>query len=178
MPCARAGPGGSSFRSPPPERRVDTTGRDAAGWEQTLARNIVSSKYQRLVTAPITVSSEEVLEEYKSRNEKVKADYFVLDTEALSAAVEMDAIAVWENARETLSAIGQWNRMFADNADLIALARTADEIEAIHASGRTAVVFGFQNASPLEDDIDLERAISDPEDRRKVIEHLKAEAAA
>ena len=64
-------------------------------------------------------------------------------------------LAVWENARETLSVIGQWNRLFNDNLDLIALARTGEDIEAIRASGRTAVVFGFQNAAPLEDEIDL-----------------------
>ena len=56
-------------------------------------------------------------------------------------------LAVWENARETLSVIGQWNRLFNDNPDLIALARTGEDIEAIRSSGRTAVVFGFQNAA-------------------------------
>lgn len=64
-------------------------------------------------------------------------------------------LAIWETARETLSVIGQWNRLFAANTDLIALAGSADEIEAIAASGRTAVVLGFQNTSPFEDDIDL-----------------------
>ncbi len=64
-------------------------------------------------------------------------------------------LAIWENARETLSVIGNWNRLFAANADLVALATSAADIEAVHASGRTAVVFGFQNTSPLEDDIDL-----------------------
>ena len=66
-------------------------------------------------------------------------------------------LAIWENARETLSVVGIWNRMFKDHADLIALATSAEEIEAINASGRTAVVLGFQNASPFEDDIDLVR---------------------
>ena len=66
-------------------------------------------------------------------------------------------LAIWENARETLTAIGTWNRMFADHADLVAPARSAEDIEAIRASGRTAVVLGFQNASPLEDDIELNR---------------------
>ena len=66
-------------------------------------------------------------------------------------------LAIWENARETLSVIGHWNRMFKDHSDLIALATSAEDVEAIAASGRTAVVLGFQNASPLEDDIDLVR---------------------
>lgn len=70
-------------------------------------------------------------------------------------------LAVWETARETLSVIGQWNDLFAENADLVALARTAEEIQAIAASGRTAVVFGFQNTAPLEDDIRLVQVFHD-----------------
>ena len=42
-------------------------------------------------------------------------------------------LAIWENARETLNVIGAWNRLFADNADLVALATTAAEIEEIAA---------------------------------------------
>ncbi|MEE9128024.1 MAG: SurA N-terminal domain-containing protein, partial [Planctomycetota bacterium] len=76
------------------QRLLRESGRDAATWEHTVARSILSTKYQRLVTDPITVSSQEVREEYRSRNEKVKADYFVLSTEELSAAVVMDEIAM------------------------------------------------------------------------------------
>lgn len=64
-------------------------------------------------------------------------------------------LAIWQNARDTLSVIGKWNRLFEQNSDLIALATTGQEIEAIAASGRTAVVFGFQDTSPFEDDIEL-----------------------
>jgi microsomal dipeptidase-like Zn-dependent dipeptidase len=64
-------------------------------------------------------------------------------------------VAIWESARETLSRLGEWNRLFDDNADLIALARSGEDIEAIAASGRTAVILGFQDTSPFEDDIEL-----------------------
>jgi microsomal dipeptidase-like Zn-dependent dipeptidase len=64
-------------------------------------------------------------------------------------------LAIWEGARETLTAIGEWNRLLEQNADLIALATTAEDIERIAASGRTAVVYGFQDTSPFEDDIEL-----------------------
>jgi membrane dipeptidase len=64
-------------------------------------------------------------------------------------------LSIWENARETLSVIGEWNRLLEANADLIALATTGDDIERIAASGRTAVVYGFQDTSPFEDDIEL-----------------------
>jgi len=64
-------------------------------------------------------------------------------------------VAIWESARETLSKLGEWNRLFEANADLIAPARSGEDIEAVAASGRTAVVFGFQDTSPFEDDIEL-----------------------
>jgi len=38
----------------------------------------------------------------------------------------------------------------AANADTVAIARTADEIEAIAASGKTALILGFQNARSLQ----------------------------
>ena len=64
-------------------------------------------------------------------------------------------VAIWEGARETLSTLGQWNRLFAENGDLIALAKGGDDIERIAKEGRTAIVFGFQDTSPFEDDIEL-----------------------
>lgn len=64
-------------------------------------------------------------------------------------------IAIWENARDTLSNIGEWRRRFRENADLIAPGRTVGEIEQIAESGRTAIVLGFQNGSPFEDDFTL-----------------------
>ncbi|RGE23155.1 membrane dipeptidase [Leucobacter sp. wl10] len=70
-------------------------------------------------------------------------------------------ISVWETARETLSVLGKWNDLFAENADLIDLARTVDDIRRISSEGRTAVVFGFQNTTALEDDIRLVQVFHD-----------------
>lgn len=67
-------------------------------------------------------------------------------------------LSIWENARETLTVIGAWNRLFQSHGDLIALATTGEDIERIAASGRTAVVYGFQNTSPFEDDLELVEA--------------------
>lgn len=64
-------------------------------------------------------------------------------------------LAIWEDARDTLRTIGSWNRLLESNADLIGLARTEAEIRQISASGRTAVLFGFQNTSPFELDIEF-----------------------
>jgi membrane dipeptidase len=60
-------------------------------------------------------------------------------------------LAFWENAGETMDEIGRWRDMERDNADLITIARTADDIEAAHASGRTAILLGTQNSSPIDD---------------------------
>jgi len=64
-------------------------------------------------------------------------------------------IVYWESARETLSEIGKWNRLFEQNSDLIMQAHTADDIRHAKATGKTAITFAFQHCSPIEEDIDL-----------------------
>lgn len=61
-------------------------------------------------------------------------------------------IAYHETALETLRRIGEWNRLFEDHGDLIQRAHTAEDVLAAQKAGRTGVVFGFQNCSPIEDD--------------------------
>jgi membrane dipeptidase len=60
-------------------------------------------------------------------------------------------LAFWEDAGETMDALGLWRDLARDNADLITIARTAEDIEAAEASGRTAILLGTQNSSPIED---------------------------
>ena len=64
-------------------------------------------------------------------------------------------IAYHENFRETVLNIERWNRWFEAFPDLILHGRTAADIDTARASGRTAIFFGFQNPSPIEDDIGL-----------------------
>ena len=64
-------------------------------------------------------------------------------------------ICYHEDFRETVEEIVDWNRRFERHAELIAPARTASDIERARAAGRTAVFFGLQNASAIEDDIGL-----------------------
>lgn len=64
-------------------------------------------------------------------------------------------IAYHEVFRETVLQIERWNRYFEDHGDLIVHARTAADVDAAKASGRTAIIFGAQNPSPIEDDIGL-----------------------
>ena len=64
-------------------------------------------------------------------------------------------IAYHENARETLSRIGEWNRRFETWPELIRPVREAADIRLAHQEGRVGIFFGFQNCSPIEDDISL-----------------------
>lgn len=64
-------------------------------------------------------------------------------------------ICYHEDFRETVSNIEAWNRRFETHGDLICPAHSAEDIEQAAAEGRTAIIFGCQNASPIEDDIGL-----------------------
>lgn len=64
-------------------------------------------------------------------------------------------IAYHETCVETLRNIGAWNRLFELHGDLIMRAGCAEDINAAAAAGKTAIVFGFQNCSPIEDDYAL-----------------------
>ncbi|NNF70735.1 MAG: membrane dipeptidase [Rhodobacteraceae bacterium] len=64
-------------------------------------------------------------------------------------------IAYHETFRETVLNIERWNRWFEAYPDLILHGRTARDIDLARETGRTAIFFGFQNPSPIEDDIGL-----------------------
>ena len=64
-------------------------------------------------------------------------------------------IAYHENFRETVINIEKWNRWFEDYSDRIVQAFNTEDIIAAKATGRTAVIYGLQNPSPIEDDIGL-----------------------
>ncbi len=64
-------------------------------------------------------------------------------------------IAYHENFRETVANIERWNRRFEAHPDLILHGRRADDVRRARETDRTAIFFGFQNPSPIEDDIGL-----------------------
>ena len=64
-------------------------------------------------------------------------------------------IAYHENFRETVLNIERWNRWFERFPDLIFQGRTGDDVRLAKETGRTAIFFGAQNCSPIEDDIGL-----------------------
>jgi membrane dipeptidase len=64
-------------------------------------------------------------------------------------------LCVWENSHEALALIAKWKLFLEENKDIAAQAASVAEIEQVAASGRTALVFGFQNTSPVEHNLDL-----------------------
>ena len=70
-------------------------------------------------------------------------------------------VAYWEDFRETVERLIEWNRRFEQHADLIVPARGAAEVRAAQAQGKTAILFGAQNCSPIEDDIGLVQVVHD-----------------
>jgi microsomal dipeptidase-like Zn-dependent dipeptidase len=64
-------------------------------------------------------------------------------------------IAYHENFRETVLNFERWNRWFEQYPDLIMKGQWASDIDTARETGRTAIFFGFQNPSPIEDDIGL-----------------------
>jgi len=64
-------------------------------------------------------------------------------------------IAYHETFREMVLNIEDWNRRFERHGELIFPGRTGDDIRRARKEGRTAIFFGFQTPSPIEDDIGL-----------------------
>lgn len=77
----------------------------------------------------------------------------------------LDAVHVtlvyWEDCRQTLPIIGKWNRWFREHNDLILPVHRASDIREAHETGRTGIILGFQNSSPIDDDLSLIQILHD-----------------
>jgi membrane dipeptidase len=62
-------------------------------------------------------------------------------------------IATWEGFAETLDNISVWSARLKERSDSIALAETVDDILEAKRSGRTGIILGWQNATPIENDL-------------------------
>ncbi|MFC1912400.1 dipeptidase [Chloroflexota bacterium] len=70
-------------------------------------------------------------------------------------------IACWENFEETIDTIAQWYLKFDKYADIIMPIRTVADIRKAKAEGKSGIIFGFQNSSPVEDDLRRLRVLHD-----------------
>ena len=62
-------------------------------------------------------------------------------------------IAIWDDFEATLNRITDWLGWFEQFADQIRPVHSVDDITHAKEEGRTGVIFGWQNASPIENDL-------------------------
>ena len=85
---------------------------------------------------------------------------FEINREAGLDAVHV-TIVYHEDFNELMVETKKWEKLFKDNSDLIFLGRNFKDIEKAHSENKTAIFFGFQNCSPIEDDIGLVEKVYD-----------------
>ena len=61
---------------------------------------------------------------------------------------------MWEHYAETMDNIKGWLRRFRERSDTVSQVTTVQDILDAKATGRTGVIFGWQNATPIENDLD------------------------
>jgi len=81
-------------------------------------------------------------------------EIFQINNEAKLDAVHV-TIAYHEDFSEVKKNVDLWNKYFQDYKDLIFHGKTFKDIEKAQQEKKTAIFFGFQNCSPIEDDIGL-----------------------
>jgi membrane dipeptidase len=68
---------------------------------------------------------------------------------------------LWENFREGVGYVSEWKHFLRENSDLIRPVRTVADIHAAKQEGRTGIIIGWQNTSPLEDKLDYVEIFKD-----------------
>ena len=81
-------------------------------------------------------------------------EIFQINREAKLDAIHV-TIAYHEDFDEVKENVETWNKRFQEYKDLIFHGKTFKDIEKAHKEKKTAIFFGFQNCSPIEDDIGL-----------------------
>ena len=81
------------------------------------------------------------------------------ETFEFNRSAGLDAVHVTivyhEDYNELLIEINKWKKLFKDNSDIIFQGWHYKDIERANKEKKTAIFFGFQNCSPIEDDIKL-----------------------
>ena len=79
---------------------------------------------------------------------------FEINREASLDAVHV-TIVYHEDYDELVLEVKKWEKLFDENSDLIFLGRNFEDIKKANEEKKTAIFFGFQNCSPIEDNINL-----------------------
>ena len=85
---------------------------------------------------------------------KWSREVFQINRDAGLDAVHV-TVVYHEDYDEFLKRINEWSNHFKENSDLIFLGNSYKDIEKAKVEKKTAIFFGFQNCSPIEDDIAL-----------------------
>ncbi len=64
-------------------------------------------------------------------------------------------ISYHENFRQTIENIIKWNKYIELYPNRLTLAKSADDVKNAYNTDKTAIIFGFQNCSPIEENIGL-----------------------
>ena len=91
---------------------------------------------------------------------KWSREVFQINREAGLDAVHV-TLVYHEDYDEFINITKEWNKYFSENSDLIFLGKTFKDIEKAKIDKKTAIFFGFQNCSPIEDDIELFQKVYD-----------------
>ena len=81
-------------------------------------------------------------------------EIFKINHEAKLDAVHA-TVVYHEDFDEFKNVLKNWNKHFKENKDLIFFGKDYSDIEKAKKENKTAIFFGFQNCSPIEDDIAL-----------------------
>ena len=85
-------------------------------------------------------------------------EIFQINNEAKLDAVHV-TIAYHEDFDEVKKNVETWKKHFQEYKNLIIHGKTFQDIERAHQEKKTAIFFGFQNCSPIEDDIGLVESV-------------------
>ena len=91
---------------------------------------------------------------------KWSREIFQINREAGLDAIHV-TIVYHEDFDELKEVIKDWEIHFSNNSDLIFQGKNFKDIEKAKSENKTAVFFGFQNCSPIEDDIGLVEKVYD-----------------
>ena len=94
--------------------------------------------------------------QYCNWNEEI----FKINNEAKLDAVHV-TIAYHEDYDEVQKNVETWKEYFNNFSNLISHGNSYKDIDRAHKENKTAIFFGFQNCSPIEDDIALVQSVRD-----------------
>ena len=94
--------------------------------------------------------------QYCNWNEEI----FKINNEAKLDAVHV-TIAYHEDYDEVQKNVETWKEYFNNFSNLISHGNSYKDIDKAHKENKTAIFFGFQNCSPIEDDINLVQSVRD-----------------